>query len=615
MGKEDLTSLFSLLDVQSKNEAHYEVSATSLKLLESGCTRAIDVLKQCLVALIKQDKYEQCSLVLKSYAHIDSGDRELLMEKLYIYYKLNDRRAFQEIYLKIEPGLEESAKQKTLTRYQRGLLHVVAQFHYKIGKYSNAVRIYQLLAAIETENNDNEVELACNERAALCYSSDINTVAVTSIFEDSYDLLINQSLVESAKGNLEQALSLVQKANRLAESDGFVEDQASAILQQSFLLQLLGRERESKQLLEKITSMAGAADVTSLLAVNNLLSLKDLSKYSSNFTLLLRELNVQGLTSSSDKFTVEQWDTLQQNIYQLKFFANSTLKSKSSTFSHTLSKYQELIGNVALDPYKHQARKLFKHTMSVMKCGISGRVIGLLLLAIQLQVKDKQWDRAILLAEFFLKASSDKLDVEQQISIYLLIQLYQRANRSQNKHRLLESLLVRFKETSSRSDTEFWKFVGFNLLAEGKFAEGKAVFEELLRSNPSDDLINRVLGQGDVFEGIHDQQLDSLISDVDIDELVALGSIPFKAEGARAAPIILAKPPKKRRVYKKKKFSKNYPENTQPDPERWIPMKERSYFRLKKKQLAKQTQGGGSGNKKLEQSLDISKAKSKSIKK
>lgn len=93
-------------------------------------------------------------------------------------------------------------------------------------------------------------------------------------------------------------------------------------------------------------------------------------------------------------------------------------------------------------------------------------------------------------------------------------------------------------------------------------------------------------------------ETSTLIQGIDIETLITTGvaAPPKNPNGAkRSAPNNEAdkKPTKKRRVGK---LPKNYDENKKPDPERWLPLKDRSSYRPKgkkgKKKAQESTQGG-----------------------
>lgn len=605
MSKADLTSLLSQLSVQSQNNKHHEVSSTCMKLLSSNCANASDVLRQCIIALIKQDKYQQCLKVLTKYETL--GDSEsLTLEKLYVYYKLSKTKSFEKLYSTVASRLEEiKTRGDVPSVHIRGLLHVRAQFCYKIGKHQEAFRIYQYLASHNSDGMDNEVELACNERAPSTHLPDNSASFVTQLTSDSFDLFFNESMIFLGNGQMDVALNLLKKARTLAASEGTEDDLHSIDLQIAYVYQLSGNNAESKLVLNRLMANLKPQSTMLLLAQNNLKSFTDLSKYTTNFSLLLRELNVERINSSSQNFTEYQWQILNTNLLVLQLFNNSSIQRKSSILSRTLATYQEIVDNVTLEPYESQATKLFHHVMKSISCGISGSVIGVLLLAVQLQILEKKWERAIQLCESFLNKDRQAIEYEQRVICYILFQLYEIAGRDNSRHILLGRLFEVFTSERAKEDPPFWRQVGFKLLAQESVEDANAIFSELKKLDPTDTL----LGDSPRL-GTHelDGELESLIDMVDVQQLIDLGSTPFERKTKKTSEKSLKRVHKRKRVHKNRKLPIGYDSEKLPNPERWLPLRDRSDYRPNKKQLAKQTQGGAS-NRKMDQSLDISKKK------
>lgn len=488
------------------------------------------------------------------------------------------------------------------------MLHVRAQFCFKNGKFEEASRIYQVLATHNEQNLDNETELACNERAAVSStpSSIYEKELVTKLNEDSYDLLFNESLIALARNDADLSLNLLNKASSLAKQEGTKDDRQTIQLQTAYVLQVLGQRKEAKEILQILLNESEAGSRFYLLALSNLKSFQDISKYSTNIPLLLRELNVSKLTGALGSLGLEQQETILNNILFLNLFNNSSIQAKSSLLSRTLSNYQKVVKDVVLEPYSTQAKKMFHHTMSAISCGTEGSVIGSLVLTVQLQVLEKEWDRAVKVCEAFLEKTSGSLTWAARVVCYLLFQLYQESNKLTASNALLEKLYNLNSDTEIKEDPEFWRFIAFNLLAQGFNEKAEEVFSKLQKYVPELPLYRFDSSQQDTLS----PQLEGPVESVDIENIKGLGTAPFESKKAHSTQSSIAKVSKKRRVHKNKKSFKNYDPEYVANPERWLPLKDRSDFRLKKKSAAKQTQGSAI-SRKNEQSLDISKKKQK----
>ncbi|CAI4038966.1 hypothetical protein SMKI_06G3180 [Saccharomyces mikatae IFO 1815] len=622
MAKDSLTNLLSQLNIQLSQDEHPQVEQTCLKLLDSGCEDPADVFRRCLVAVIQQDKYQKALHYLKKFKHIDERfGRRFALEKLYIFYKLNKPDEFNTLYKDVITDDLDTVFKKDIESL-RGILHVRAQYCYKNGLYQEAFKIYQHLASHNGKNQDSKIELACNERVPLSVATELMNMSplVTPTDESSYDLLFNESFIMTSLGKYNEAIELLEKALQEAINEGYQNDINTIKLQFSFVLQMMGKTAKSKEILKSLLKELKTDSPFYLICQNNLNAFSDFSKYNTNFNLLLRELNVERLnTFNLQSFTHEQWSNIQRNILFLRLFSNVKIHSGDSILSKTAHKYSKLVDNVTLESYKTQAKKLYHHATKTILSGTEGGTIGILLLTIQLLITEKEWENAIRISELFLneswKSSFEKFNDSQAIVCYILFELYKIKGRNHSKDVLLKKLgSVRTQLGGKiQENIPFWRHVGFELLSIGNAKESKAllrVLSSFIKGN-GDELVDRIVSSNplDIAQGI------DLVRDIDVDELIKLGVKPLESSAKRNKNNAVSKVQKrkalelknKRKIKRVEKFLQSRDASKLPDPERWLPLRDRSTYRPKKKQQgAKQTQGGAM-NKKSEQALDISK--------
>ncbi|AEY97581.1 FAFL103Cp [Eremothecium gossypii FDAG1] len=605
MAGKDLKSLIERLNLSSSKDEHSQVAAAYLELVANGCDDVCGALEKCVTALIKQDRYEQAMEVFAEYADVCKEGRFALL-KLYTFYKLGQSAAFETEWAQVAEKVEASLAQDTVTAELRPLLHVRAQFDYKMGRYSDMFRTYKYLAAHNEEEADDGMELACNERVPLAFLPAEAVAEVSGkLVEDSYDMLLNESMVCSSKGQLEQAESLLKRALELARAEEVEDDVHTIQLQLAYVTQLLGRKKESRKLLTDLQKQVSAVSPLVSIIKTNLKSLDDLSRYSenSNLPLVLRELDAERLASSSSKtYSHDQWLRLQANLLFMRLFSNTIIRSKSTILSRTLAQYSKLVDNVCLESYTVQAKTLFDHVLSLI-AKKDENTVGVLVLAVQLQLKAKNIGRAILLCEKYWENMA--AESHKELVSSLLVHLYKQTRRKRSLLRHLAEITESFDPVNVRQSYDYWKFIGFQLL-ENQLGSARDVFAALAEVRPADSLVAKVLNPADQHE-LSEDMITDLVRDIDVEALIANGVDPLEAS-CRIPKASAGKVSKKRRTGKPK-LPKAFDPEKQPDPERWLPLRDRSSYRPKKRH-GKQTQGGVV-DKRAESNLDITKQKKK----
>lgn len=612
-----LSSLLKQLDVQSSQNEHVDVENTCIALLEGGCTNKTRVLKNLLVSLIKQDKYQRAFNQLNKYKDDQIDLNEMVLEIGYIYYKINRFDDFEKlgIYEKIKNGDNNKGS------LYRGLKHLYAQFALKNSNTnSRAYELYRdLVKTDDSESLDNSIELACNERVPLTSNPYLQEKfpLISESNLDSYDLLFNESIILTAKGQYLEAIELLEKSLQLATEENYENDIFAIQLQLSYVYQLLGENGKCKEILKPLLNKLPKDNPLYLIAKINYMALRDLSKYEDNFNLILRELNFERIHSLVSKyFTYPQNVLLKRNYQMLKLYTKSTSKPNNNSFNYVnISKlYGTVIDDVVYEPFRTQAKKLYHKCLERKnEFYTNSLVFGLLILTIQILYKEKQYENAIKLCEIYL--SQDKFSTNNRLSIfiyYIIFQLYDITDKDNMKERLLNKLM----DNCKLADYHLWRYIGFQFLNLGQIDKAKRIFLEKIDSDDGDKLIQSVINeeQFDIDKAV------SLVSGIDVGRLVELNIKPFesiinknKTNMNKQNKILkhkLKTKKEKRKAQKLKKFLAKRGDsinlNSRPDPERWLPLRDRSTYRPKKKQLSKQTQGGAM-NKKSEQKFDITK--------
>lgn len=249
--------------------------------------------------------------------------------------------------------------------------------------------------------------------------------------------------------------------------------------------------------------------------------------------------------------------------------------------------------------------------------------VGLLLTAVQLYVNAGNTTSAIAILEKSLQILEESISEQDQDVRYapgllgVLISLYRREGRRMPIRTELAKAAAHWRaRTTAESPTSLNRAAGTSLLHSSDPTDLKTagdLFKDLYQNDNTDRfaVAGYVASQAPLDYTKIEAQIDTLpavedlVSDIDIAALEQAGITPSSSSTAAAAAAIAGarKRPsdgKTERVTKKRvrksRLPKEYDPNKTPDPERWLPLRDRSSYRPKgrknKQRAADRMQGG-----------------------
>lgn len=263
--------------------------------------------------------------------------------------------------------------------------------------------------------------------------------------------------------------------------------------------------------------------------------------------------------------------------------------------------------------------------------------VGLLLTIIHFYVQAKKYDSAIDVLHRFFKhvesiGESDHADVRYAPGLVALaVALYRTQNRKKDIRDELGRAAAYWQSIPKNSSTTLLREAGVELLHSSKpsdLSTAGAAFERLVSHDPDDKVAHAGLIASYATTDYPKVEshlsslssVDKLTAGIDVSALLDAGVPSFPAlqvsapekkkrkaddgetPAAADAKPAAAQPSASDKTKKKKKprLGKNYDPNVKPDPERWLPVRDRSNYRPKgkkgKKKAADSTQGGFSAN-------------------
>ncbi|RMC13915.1 hypothetical protein DUI87_08998 [Hirundo rustica rustica] len=498
---------------------------------------------QCkVVCLIQNGNFKEALGIINTHTKVLTSDI-IAFEKAYCEYRLN----------RIESALKtiQSASQQT-----DKLKELYGQVLYRLERYDDCLAVYRDL--IRNSQDEYEEERKTNLSAVVAAQSTWEKVVPEDLGlrEATYELCYNSACALIGQGKLNEAMKKLQKAEELcrqslSEDSDVTEEDIEAELaiihgQMAYIMQLQGRTEDALQLYNQIIKLK-PTDV-GLLAViaNNIITInKDQNVFDSKKKVKLT--NAEGV---EHKLSKKQLQAIEFNKALLAMYTNQA----------------------------DQCRKLSASLQSQSP----EHLLPVLIQAAQL-CREKQHAKAVGLLQDFAdqhpaNAAEIKLTMAQlkiaQGSVTKACMILRSIEELQHKPGMPKSPV----HLSLIREAANFK------LKHGRKKEAISDLEELWNLSkhlPSSDTMSLKVDV-DALENSHGATY------VRKKAGKLTGDNQQKEQGQGEV--------KKKKKKKKGKLPKNYDPKVTPDPERWLPMRERSYYRGRKKgkkkdQVGKGTQG------------------------
>ncbi|XP_053885939.1 signal recognition particle subunit SRP72 isoform X2 [Malaclemys terrapin pileata] len=532
--------------------------------------------------------------VLKSHDSIT-------FEKAYCEYRLN----------RIENALKtiQSASQQT-----DKLKELHGQVLYRLERYDDCLAVYRDL--IRNSQDDYEEERKTNLSAVVAAQSTWEKVEPEDLGlqEATYELCYNAACALIGQGRLNEAMKNLQKAEdlcrqSLSEDSDVTEEDIEAELaiihgQMAYIMQLQGRTEDALQLYNQIIKLK-PTDV-GLIAViaNNIITInKDQNVFDSKKKVKLT--NAEGV---EHKLSKKQLQAIEFNKALLAMYTNQADQCRKLSASlqsqnpeHLLpvliqaaqlcrekqhAKAIELLQDFAEQSPADSAQ--IKLTMAQLKIAQGSVTKACIILRSIEELKHKPGMVSALVTMY-----SHEEDIDSAIEVFTqAIHWYQEYQPKSPVHLSLIREAANFK------------------LKYGRKKEAISDLEELWKQNPKDiHTLAQLISAYSLIDpekakvlSKHLPSSDTMSLKVDVDALEnSPGATYVRKKGGKLTGENQQKEQgqgdvKKKKRKKKGKLPKNYDPKVTPDPERWLPMRERSYYRGRKKgkkkdQIGKGTQG------------------------
>uniref|UniRef100_G3RBQ1 Signal recognition particle subunit SRP72 n=1 Tax=Gorilla gorilla gorilla TaxID=9595 RepID=G3RBQ1_GORGO len=505
-----------------------------------------------VVCLIQNGSFKEALNVINTHTKV-LANNSLSFEKAYCEYRLN----------RIETALKtiESANQQT-----DKLKELYGQVLYRLERYDECLAVYRDL--VRNSQDDYDEERKTNLSAVVAAQSNWEKVVPENLGlqEGTHELCYNTACALIGQGQLNQAMKILQKAEDLCRRS-LSEDTDQNVF-------------DSKKKV-KLTNAEG---------VEFKLSKKQLQAIEFNKALLAMYTNQ---AEQCRKISASLQSQSPEHLLPVLIQAAQLCREKQHT------KAIELLQEFS-DQHPENAAEI-KLTMAQLKISQGNISKACLILRSIEELKHKPGMVSALVTMY-----SHEEDIDSAIEVFTqAIQWYQNHQPKSPAHLSLIREAANFK------------------LKYGRKKEAISDLQQLWKQNPKDiHTLAQLISAYSLLDpekakalSKHLPSSDSMSLKVDVEALEnSPGATYIRKKGGKVTGDSQPKEQgqgdlKKKKKKKKGKLPKNYDPKVTPDPERWLPMRERSYYRGRKKgkkkdQIGKGTQGATAG---ASSELDASK--------
>ena len=589
-----LTTLLKQTDI----EDHEEVLAAADAALKQS-KGDLDTQHIRVVALLKLDRYED------AVKAVEGGGQ-----------KLRDKARLEYAYALYKCGKPSEAAEIAQVGGERGFKHVEAQARYRTEDFRKAAELYRSLAS--SLDDDAEADLRINTGAI---DAQLEWVGLASLVTkrkpgredlEAFETAYNAACGSIARGELGQGEVLLKRARDLCNAlDDLTEDDKQAELlpitvQQVYVLARLGKLDEAEKLANGIDTKKIPDPSTRHIAQVNQVAVA--SKPSNPF--LTQRLVAKDLDSLKPDYPFQlqsfvlRRDQYAADLQSLKFdgTAGSTASFIAKQDSPNLDSFTNSLS--VINAAAHAKAQTGKEALKVILPLLDKRPndVGLILTIVQLYVLTGNSESATKLMESFLdrlEQSGNSADLDVRFAPGLVgtkVGLHASQGQRGGEQRELAKAATHWRRKSKdwpTGVTNLLKAAGSALLESTK-PEDKKLANEIFQDLQKRDENNQYAAAGVLATSLNPPSsqstqfltpIDRLVAGIDVDQLENAGiPQPPSAPGAagRKRPAEDTKPRKAKKI-RKSRMPKDYDPNKTPDPERWLPLRDRSTYRPKGK--------------------------------
>ncbi|XP_065873655.1 uncharacterized protein [Euphorbia lathyris] len=582
-----IEDLFTTLNKHIQQDSHYEQAVKVANQVLASAPADEDALRCKVVALIKIEKFDEALSTIQSARKLPI---DFSFFKAYCLYKLN----------KLDEALECLKGQES----DSGTMLLESQILFRLKKWDAGVDLYQKLqkSKIKALETNLVAGLVLGGRASEVQGMEASQIKASRDFELAYNIAC--SLIE--RNMYTEAEQLLVTAQRVGQEDLMNDDWADDAIenelarisvQLAYTQQLLGHSPEAMKAYTDIINKNLEDELSSAVAVNNLVALKGTRDVSDNLRKLdrLKAKDAQGfqLSDALEKLSARQREAIYVNRVLLLLHSN-----KMDQAREIVAALPDMFADSVV-PVLLQAAVLVREN----KAGRAEEILG------QFVEKFPEKSKIILLARAQVAAAAghpqvaaDSLakitDIQHMpATVATIVALKERAGDIDGASAVLDAAIKWWTNAMSEDnklDVIMQEAASFKI-KHGREEEAAHLYEQLVKSHGTVEalagLVSTIARVNVDKAETYEKQLKPLpgLKGIDVDSLEKTSGAKH-VEGSHILAADVHDEGKKEKPKKKRKRKPKYPKGFDPanpgpppDPERWLPKRERSSYKPKRK--------------------------------
>ena len=604
----NIPRLFTQLNNEGE-DGDYEKALETVDKILSVVPDDLDALYCKVVCLMQLSKFEDAIKMIDEITK--KGEAQFLFEKAYCLYRTDKCVESLQYLDKMAPG-------------DQRFWDLKAQVLYRLERFSEATSVYEGALKQATDGFGNERE--ANYTAALASSGHANLLSQQEFLHaDTMEQCFNRACCYLAAGMPDDALKMIDLAEERCKhgdaEDEELEDELAVIrVQRGYALQLKGSMEQAMALYNLVLKQKPNDLSLGVIASNNIIALnKEKGVFDSK-----KRLKVLATEGSYKKLNSVQKSTVLLNRCLFALQTNQ-LDQCHQLVKELKTKYpnsaQAILSEVALLNRERKAGAAVQLLEEHLRgCPNTSLLIYTTLAQLYLVQNNVSMACQVLLQ---CPERSTRLGV-----VSVLVSLAMSLGRVETASKVFDEAVLWWTRPPETKDTlrvsrllmlESAKFK----LQHGSPEDAVPLLEKLLLFSASDmTVLALLISAYSRFSPLKAEETSKLLPKyggalVDIATLEKMPGIKLQRKVVQKVDVKLLDIERKKKETKKKKRKARLPKQFDPsvpaDPERWLPLKERSYYRRGRKKgftsVGRGTQGTSAATAAITAQLDASKPK------